>query len=211
MSAPEHVMLLARELQEAGDALQESLNLACACLRRDFLAGLKDDMDARKQVRNIQGFDDLLRSMRKAVDSEGMRQAVRDQFKAALIDEFQDTDGLQYDIFGRLFHEECCLFLIGDPKQAIYSFRGADLHTYLHASRQCGRMTTLGVNYRSTPGFDPGREQNFRGLRRPVPQPGDRVQARRPVRSGHRPTDGRRPRAAAHDDLAAAPGEGTKP
>jgi exodeoxyribonuclease V beta subunit len=151
---PEHEMFpVARELKEAGDALQESLNLACACLRRDFLAGLSGDMDARKRVRNIQGFDDLLRSMRKAVDSEGMRQAVRAQFKAALIDEFQDTDGLQYDIFGRLFHEERCLFLIGDPKQAIYSFRGADLHTYLHASRQCGRTTTLGVNYRSTPGL----------------------------------------------------------
>ena len=99
----------------------------CACLCRDFLAGLDEDLERRKAERNIQGFDDLIRAMRRAVDDDGFVRAA--PYRAALIDEFQDTDGLQYAIFSTLFRD-LPLFLIGDPKQAIYSFRGADLHTY---------------------------------------------------------------------------------
>jgi exodeoxyribonuclease V beta subunit len=79
---------------------------------------------------------------------------VRDRFRAALIDEFQDTDPVQYEIFGRVYGgTECPLFLIGDPKQSIYAFRGADVFSYMRAKRDAGseRTCTLGTNWRSDP------------------------------------------------------------
>jgi exodeoxyribonuclease V beta subunit len=81
---------------------------------------------------------------------------IRAQFPVALIDEFQDTDPIQYRIFERIYriaqpYPDTALILIGDPKQAIYGFRGADIQTYLHARRAtAGRHHTLAVNYRST-------------------------------------------------------------
>ena len=73
----------------------------------------------------------------------------------ALIDEFQDTDPVQYRIFNRIYCVEknspdTCLLMIGDPKQAIYAFRGADIHTYLQARQGVKNRTyTLGTNFRS--------------------------------------------------------------
>ncbi len=84
--------------------------------------------------------------------SERLRASLRRRFGAALIDEFQDTDALQWDIFSALFaDEERFLFLIGDPKQAIYSFRGADLSVYLRAREGVPqpRRTTISCNHRS--------------------------------------------------------------
>ena len=76
---------------------------------------------------------------------------VRRDYRAALIDEFQDTDPVQYSIFRRLYAGQpaCGLYLIGDPKQAIYAFRGADLHTYLRARNTAASRFTLSANYRS--------------------------------------------------------------
>jgi ATP-dependent exoDNAse (exonuclease V) beta subunit (contains helicase and exonuclease domains) len=76
---------------------------------------------------------------------------------AALVDEFQDTDPVQYQVFSRIYRQErpagTALFLIGDPKQAIYSFRGADIFTYIRARRETvpENRYTMGTNYRSTP------------------------------------------------------------
>ncbi len=149
---PTHrVFELVDELLASRAALIQALDALCVALRRDFLAGLETELDRRKKQRNVQGFDDLLKAMRRAVDNPTLVQAARSQYQAALIDEFQDTDSLQYAIFFRLFGQDHRLFLIGDPKQAIYSFRGADLATYLRAGRQCDRGLTLGTNFRSTP------------------------------------------------------------
>src|SRR5690606_24229723 len=85
-----------------------------------------------------------------------LAQLIRKQFPAALIDEFQDTSPVQYRIFDRIYTVEqnapdILLALIGDPKQAIYAFRGADIHSYLQARQACeGRIYTLGNNFRST-------------------------------------------------------------
>jgi exodeoxyribonuclease V beta subunit len=136
------------------EQLQTELDEFATHLRHAFLSGLTARLDEIKRRLGVQGFDDLLRNMHAALDSPGLLAASRSQYRAALIDEFQDTDGLQYDIFRTLFATgggENSLFLIGDPKQAIYSFRGADLHTYLEAAGRCARSCTLGVNYRSTP------------------------------------------------------------
>ena len=79
-------------------------------------------------------------------------RALAQKYPAALIDEFQDTDPLRFAIFRAIYGEHTLLFLIGDPKQAIYSFRGADIFTYMDAAAGSPLAHhTLGVNYRSTP------------------------------------------------------------
>ncbi|XSG84207.1 MAG: exodeoxyribonuclease V subunit beta [Methylohalobius sp. ZOD2] len=78
--------------------------------------------------------------------------ALRERFRLVLIDEFQDTDRYQWQIFSNLFHtDEHRMFLIGDPKQSIYRFRGADLRTYFQARGEARKTWQLGTNYRSHP------------------------------------------------------------
>ena len=101
-------------------------------------------------------FDDLLVQLRQGLKGRkgaSLADRIRQQYPVAMIDEFQDTDPQQFDIFNTLYHqtENTCWIMIGDPKQAIYSFRGADIHTYLSArenSRE--RLYTLDTNYRSS-------------------------------------------------------------
>jgi exodeoxyribonuclease V beta subunit len=114
-------------------------------------------MASEQHRRAEMGFNDLLTQLRDALrrPESGARLAalIRRQFPVALIDEFQDTDPVQYEIFRTVYYgqPETALVLIGDPKQAIYAFRGADIHTYLAARRDtAGHHTTLGTNYRST-------------------------------------------------------------
>jgi exodeoxyribonuclease V beta subunit len=114
----------------------------------------------QEQSRRAQmGFNDLLNRLRDALkgpNAERLASLIRQQFPAALIDEFQDTDPVQYEIFDRVYTvatppEDATLILIGDPKQALYAFRGADIYTYLHAREATkGRHHTLNINHRST-------------------------------------------------------------
>ncbi|MEI2414652.1 exodeoxyribonuclease V subunit beta [Orrella sp. JC864] len=116
-------------------------------------------MQAEQARRAEMGFDELLARLDAALQGpNGPRLAasIRRQFPAALIDEFQDTDPLQYRIFDAIYgvrrnDPDTALILIGDPKQAIYAFRGADIYTYLAARRDTeGRHATLDMNYRSS-------------------------------------------------------------
>lgn len=120
---------------------------------------IKQRFHLEKQQRAEMGFDDMLTRLDHALQGpsgERLAQVIRQQFPIALIDEFQDTDPLQYRIFDTIYriadnNQETGLFLIGDPKQAIYSFRGADIHTYLYARRATeGRHYNLETNFRST-------------------------------------------------------------
>jgi len=115
--------------------------------------------EAEQQRRAQMGFDELLTRFDAALqgpNGERLAALVRRQYPVALIDEFQDTDPVQYRIFDAVYRvgenrRETALVLIGDPKQAIYSFRGADIHTYLVARRaMTGRLETLGTNFRSS-------------------------------------------------------------
>ncbi|SFB87658.1 DNA helicase/exodeoxyribonuclease V, beta subunit [Marinospirillum celere] len=111
------------------------------------------------------GFDDLLTQLEAALNPEKstksaqqLAKLLKNQFPVALIDEFQDTDPVQYRIFNHIYQLESDdqstgIILIGDPKQAIYSFRGADIYTYLQAKQATqGRHFTLMRNFRSTQG-----------------------------------------------------------
>jgi exodeoxyribonuclease V beta subunit len=102
--------------------------------------------------------DDLLRKMNMALDHHLFLVQIQANYQAAIIDEFQDTDPLQWQIFRRLFipdhhHWNGYLYLVGDPKQSIYSFRQADIYTYLSAAQELGdsHCYSLDVNYRSQP------------------------------------------------------------
>jgi exodeoxyribonuclease V beta subunit len=118
--------------------------------------------EEEKRRRAEMGFDDMLLRLDAALQSDGgerLASLIREQFPVALIDEFQDTDPVQYRIFESIYRIEdnspdSGLFLIGDPKQAIYAFRGADIYTYLRARQATtGRLHTLGTNFRSSHGM----------------------------------------------------------
>lgn len=85
-----------------------------------------------------------------AVDSDRCREVIGNRYSVVLVDEFQDTDHYQWRIFSSLFAEgEHFLYLIGDPKQAIYKFRGADIYSYFQAKKRADHLLTIGNNYRS--------------------------------------------------------------
>ncbi|MDR3445823.1 MULTISPECIES: exodeoxyribonuclease V subunit beta [unclassified Dyella] len=113
-------------------------------------------LEETKQRRSQLGFDDMLKRLDSALyghTGKRLADTIATQYPMALIDEFQDTDPLQWRIFHRIYaHRDMNgLLLIGDPKQAIYGFRGADIHTYLRARTSARQpMWTLGTNYRST-------------------------------------------------------------
>ena len=124
-------------------------------LKRELFPYARDQIRRRMRESNIQSFDDLLVNMSDALKAPGgglLAESIRGRYQAALIDEFQDTDPVQYHIFQTLFDAPGhLLFLIGDPKQAIYSFRGADIFTYMDAAEKASARYTLLTNWRSDP------------------------------------------------------------
>ncbi|MCX9488283.1 exodeoxyribonuclease V subunit beta [Vibrio cholerae] len=108
-----------------------------------------------KSTHHWLSFDDLLTQLSAALDNDEqglLGERIRTLYPVAMIDEFQDTDPLQYSIFSRLYldYPQCGLLMIGDPKQAIYAFRGADIFTYIKARNQVNAHYTLGTNWRSS-------------------------------------------------------------
>lgn len=118
---------------------------------------LNERLNRYKESHVEKGFHDLLRLLKQALISDGGEQLadlIRHQYPFAMIDEFQDTDQQQYEIFSHVYvgKSDCGFMMIGDPKQAIYKFRGADIFTYLKAAEMAGEQRfTLNKNYRSTP------------------------------------------------------------
>jgi exodeoxyribonuclease V beta subunit len=131
-------------------------DLRCAALT-DAAAFAREQVARAKRRAQALSFNDLLTEMQRALESdhgEDLADAIRHRFPAAMIDEFQDTDPIQYGLFRRLYLDqpECGLIMIGDPKQAIYSFRGGDIFTYMQAKQDVGAAVyTLETNWRSTP------------------------------------------------------------
>lgn len=111
---------------------------------------------------HVLAFDDLLSQLGEALKGNSGRalaSRIREMYPIAMIDEFQDTDPVQYSIFSRIYKTKISsgrgsknggFFMIGDPKQAIYSFRGADIFTYIKAREEVDSHFTLCTNWRST-------------------------------------------------------------
>ena len=122
-------------------------------LRRRLAAGARTGTEDRKRRRRLMDYDDLLVHLRNALIDEttgaDARDRIRSRYSVVLVDEFQDTDPVQWDILASTFHGHRTLVLIGDPKQAIYAFRGADVVTYLLATDDAESTSTLGTNWRS--------------------------------------------------------------
>jgi len=141
----------AETLAAAAAAAEAAQRAAWLGIVREWLDYAPLELAARKRARRVVSFDDLLSNLYQALAANPwLADALRARYPAALIDEFQDTDPLQFAIFNSIFAPQGPLFLVGDPKQAIYSFRAADLHTYLQARERASARYTLAVNQRST-------------------------------------------------------------
>ena len=146
--AAEHLLALRRDV-DAG------LALARLALLRRMVVASDQELRVKKRDRRVVAFDDLLWNLYERLHATGGEQLAADlrrPYDAALLDEFQDTDPVQFAIFRALFGEERRpWFLVGDPKQAIYGFRNADVHAYLAARSEVATASTLAANQRATP------------------------------------------------------------
>ena len=115
------------------------------------------ELERRKRQAGLRDFEDLLGLLRDVLaDADHGEIAcvrLRAQYQVVLVDEFQDTDPIQWEILRRAFHGHATLVLIGDPKQAVYAFRGAEVLSYLEASAEADTHATLGTNWRSDAGL----------------------------------------------------------
>jgi exodeoxyribonuclease V beta subunit len=161
--------------------LKRSMATYEAAATQLFLPHAHKRLEDAKRKGGLYDYDDMLTQVREGVTGEGpasvaLVRRLRARYRHALIDEFQDTDDVQWDVFRRLFldsPDDHGLWVVGDPKQAIYGFRGGDVFTYLRARNQLGdegaARVPLQQNFRSTPDviaglhhlFDPAAEKPF--------------------------------------------------
>lgn len=151
--------------------LAEPLSLRDLVIAR-ALSEIRFVTQKEKRLNAQLGFDDLLGKLDGALHQPGgdaLAAAIRERYPVALIDEFQDTDPQQYRIFRTLYarQPEHALLLIGDPKQAIYAFRGADIFTYMKARNEVSAHYTLETNWRSSPAMVNSVNQLFSRQKNP--------------------------------------------
>lgn len=168
---------LFRELADSSSLL---LRVLSRCQTR-----LKEQMQKEGPL----SFQGLVETMRQAVvEQPSFRKRLQDHYRLILIDEFQDTDPLQWEIFSTLFsNDQHHLVLVGDPKQSIYGFRGADIYTYLQASQKISEQgrEELSTNYRSSPRLVHAMNTIFGYPKKwiPLPLSGDHLEYK-PVQAG---------------------------
>jgi exodeoxyribonuclease V beta subunit len=185
---PTHAFFAAADtLLAARAAMKDVLALARLRLIRDLIVNVGPELQRRKRERRVVSFDDMLHNLHAALTDgghPGLVESLREKLPVALIDEFQDTDPLQFGIFDRIYRQgQLPAFYVGDPKQAIYSFRNADLHAYLAARKATSAEYTLAENQRSTAGLIDGLNGLFGANRRAFVLPDLDF---RPVRKGKR-------------------------
>jgi exodeoxyribonuclease V beta subunit len=144
----ETALSLARTV--VGDA-HAALAEAATEARVAFAQSVRDEVDGRKRRLGVLSYDDLLSRLADALgdDDAPARERMRRRWQIVLVDEFQDTDPKQWEVLDRAFSGHATMVLIGDPKQAIYAFRGGDVVTYLAAAATATTRATLDTNYRS--------------------------------------------------------------
>ncbi len=184
------------QLMETLRTLRESILAVMSETVRTIVGEVRSDIRAR----NVITYSDMLGNVRNALESAQGPQlcrVLREEFKAALVDEFQDTDPVQFEIFDRIFptgpdekHDPVPLFFVGDPKQAIYGFRGGDVFMYYRAKDTVlpGRCYNLPTNYRSEAALVAACNELFADVNGPgstfrneyIPYAGDLLSAGRP-------------------------------
>jgi exodeoxyribonuclease V beta subunit len=132
---------------------QDEPEQSTAAMRYRLASRIRDEVERRKRRLAVMTYDDLLTRLKRTLDGpngDAAKERLRSRFKVVLVDEFQDTDPIQWQILHRAFVTQgVTLVLIADPKQAIYSFRGADVYAYLVAAATADTQATLRVNRRS--------------------------------------------------------------
>ena len=128
---------------------------AAASLKAEAIRFVRKRFTELERANNFMTYSDQIKLVHDALENSGeLLEKLQKKFKAGIIDEFQDTDAMQYQIFKTMFDRpDCCIFMVGDPRQAIYRFRGGDINTYLRAkqdSARNGHIYHLDVNYRSS-------------------------------------------------------------
>ncbi|TLS67842.1 exodeoxyribonuclease V subunit beta [Mariprofundus erugo] len=144
-------------------AVDHYLDKVCGVVKQFKVAALAEvnkvageNVSATKRAAGQLSFNDQLEFLERALaDNHALGCQIHERFPIAMIDEFQDTDAIQYSIFRHIYQGRSRggLIMIGDPKQAIYSFRGGDIFTYIQAKLDAVGHYTLGTNWRSTPGL----------------------------------------------------------
>lgn len=149
-----------------------------------FAQAVRAEVTRRRRARRLLTYDDLVLRLRDALTDpytgELACRRLRETYHVVLVDEFQDTDPAQWTILQRAFHGHRTLILIGDPKQAIYAFRGADVYSYLDAAEQADHHATLEMNWRSDAAVVAGVHALIGGM-----QLGDENIVVRPVSASH--------------------------
>ena len=149
---------------------------------RNAIYQMREQVQQTKAQHNVLDFDDLINTLADCLQSEQngtLAQTLLAQYPVALVDEFQDTDPQQFTILHHIYYQlgekpiqpshtqdkqhDCALYLIGDPKQAIYGFRGGDIFAYLSARHDCEFHWLMDTNWRSSPAMVNAYNQVFNG------------------------------------------------
>nr|BET44737.1 MAG: exodeoxyribonuclease V subunit beta [Candidatus Aschnera chinzeii] len=133
---------------------------------------IKKNINYEKKKLDVIGFEDLLNLVDYGLRSKNKQiliNSIINKYPIAIIDEFQDTDPIQYRIFKNIYYncKKSCLILIGDPKQAIYGFRGANIFTYFKAKKEIKSHFTLVINYRSSFNMISAINRLFKNIKNP--------------------------------------------
>ncbi|MFT4062489.1 MAG: exodeoxyribonuclease V subunit beta [Edaphocola sp.] len=138
----------------AAQTAQESVSLAFKQQVYYFAIGkISKAITAFLQKNNLMGYNDLIKNLHQSLtaqDNPALVAALQKKYKVVFVDEFQDTDRQQYEIFQKAFPRPTLLFYIGDPKQSIYAFRTADIHTYFRARTAADKVYEMNTNFRSS-------------------------------------------------------------
>jgi exodeoxyribonuclease V beta subunit len=170
-----------KQLKSEIKTLDKKLNKAKALtIVREGIYQVRENIIEQKLTRNILSFDDLISTLAQCLNSSNstsltlsehqikassLAQIIFQQYPVALVDEFQDTDPLQFSILESIYYQqpEGALYMIGDPKQAIYGFRGGDVFAYLSARKNCDHRWLMDTNWRSSAAMISGYNRLFYG------------------------------------------------
>jgi len=150
------VLLLLEPATEAEEAIGQLLTVFANTLYQVAIKTICSKVQANKERNSLLAFDDMINKLHYAVvikQNKVLIEALQKKYQAVFIDEFQDTDKLQYEIFNGLFGSNTILFYIGDPKQSIYAWRKADILTYFKAYNEVSNRYEMNTNYRSANGI----------------------------------------------------------